>query len=1549
GSADAGEVVELVVHLINRYGASNDVEAILTTSAPGLATVRTDLFTSPVLYDAFGPLSSCNVACDNHRRNTAEPFVVEIDASASTHLNIPFSLQLTETSVDPYTTDLVFNLRSNTSAEVVRGAYPIHLLDGEHARFVSATPKQADLDGDTLPDLLQAEYDLPSNWSGIPVFVRAHDANGSQVFDQVAIEALIREPLAVGDLGATLGGGKMIAFAEVDLPAVGAIRPDGTSLFRHEIPNTSSRFSSPALGDIDGDGENEVIAVLSGIIGAAAYEDPAVYAFEANGAMLSGFPVVIDGLSQKAPPALGDLDNDGLPEIVVSTVDSEILVVDGTGFIGPEWPVDLADGALGAPVLGDLDGENGLDIVVAGKHSVHALTSDGTLRPGFPILMDAALEFDTQLSPLALGDIEDDGTLEIALTRRQLYLVGPFGRHLRNDVFLLGLDATGAGEIRMGPATISEDGTIGAQYHPVDWRYASSPTLADVDDDGTLELLVSEVRGLHVLNADGTDYSSAELSSPIPLIEQVQVGTNPHGFSHRYENLYGVERSPKFLAPPSATDIDGDDTVELAMASRSKRSHLLRTGLPPGRMPWNEVRGDSENTAALPSSSCPVATITSLSPSVGSNLTDVDVTITGTGFRSTVEVHLGDIRVPAVHVSSTTIVMTVPSGFMEGLHDLRLEFAEIDGCSIRASRADAYESLPDFQPPVLIPDVYVSTASDDRVKHFNLAVPVVSGAISVGDNPSRIDMSADGRFVYALNTDSQDVSMIRTADNLEIDTSPLPGFQRLPAGVFSFGLRVSDVAGVGSLIGTVSAGTSTLTVIDEASAADPTTPPVVATLSLPIPNAFDLAFDREGQGLIFITSAGAGELAVVDASAFPALSLVDVHAFSAIGGLGRVLTTPGGEFLFTCSISVNRMNRIDLTTAPPTLESRTITPGHDLFSGELTLYAEAERVFASGGLNRVQQASVEPYFVVPRTVPGSGVLHGGDELGPDGRIQLFASPIGLVQQLDMENLSGGPIQTIFMPGGPSDVAVGPTSEGPLILSLEPDSRAANCPSQSVLRGAFFQPGARVWVGDVECTVRFVSHTYLELTIPDGLPDGTYDVTVRNPDGQSETLPAGYTVDSSLTPTPEVRVNAATAGTQTALGIATTASEDPALAGRHAVLYFDASTGDYDTWLKVYDRDGTVVVPDTKVNPDPGLGSGGGDLTIDGDGRVTVVWSESYLDGLGEYRQDVFLKRYLANGAPDPLTVPELRVNQQAASDKYSSNPTVSADLDGNLLVAWQRHNGGGFQPKVFGRRFDAGLAGLDPPASINCGTFAHGQEFCIDLVAGFHPQSDLEPDARGDGRFVITATQLHLSKHRIIARAFDFADGEPLDDLFSATDEPTINHWRSEVAVDHDGGWIIAWQRTPSGDLSTRDYEVRAKRYDENGDSVTPQFPVVGDQFQVNDFTAEDQVAPSIAVSATGDFTISWLSRQDTAFSLGCYAKRYTRDAVEVPPPCEAWVGTAIGNEFQVNTLIAGDQYQLRVSSDPLGDLNFGWAGWDPSTSGSEAWVRRLDREGLPR
>ncbi|MEM7245534.1 MAG: S8 family serine peptidase, partial [Acidobacteriota bacterium] len=47
GSADAGEVVELVVHLINRYGASNDVEAILTTSAPGLATVRTDLFTSP--------------------------------------------------------------------------------------------------------------------------------------------------------------------------------------------------------------------------------------------------------------------------------------------------------------------------------------------------------------------------------------------------------------------------------------------------------------------------------------------------------------------------------------------------------------------------------------------------------------------------------------------------------------------------------------------------------------------------------------------------------------------------------------------------------------------------------------------------------------------------------------------------------------------------------------------------------------------------------------------------------------------------------------------------------------------------------------------------------------------------------------------------------------------------------------------------------------------------------------------------------------------------------------------------------------------------------------------------------------------------------------------------------------------------------------------------------------------------------------------------------------------------------------------------------------
>ena len=67
-------------------------------------------------------------------------------------------------------------------------------------------------------------------------------------------------------------------------------------------------------------------------------------------------------------------------------------------------------------------------------------------------------------------------------------------------------------------------------------------------------------------------------------------------------------------------------------------------------------------------------------------------------------------------------------------------------------------------------------------------------------------------------------------------------------------------------------------------------------------------------------------------------------------------------------------------------------------------------------------------------------------------------------------------------------------------------------------------------------------------------------------------------------------------------------------------------------------------------------------------------------------------------------------------------------------------------------------------------------------------------------------------------------------------------------------------------------------------------------EFMVNVRTLDNQFRPDVAASAAGDFVITWQSNQQEApgSSYGVFARRFNS------------VGTAQGNEFQVNTYTVG-------------------------------------------
>src|SRR5262245_27005539 len=153
------------------------------------------------------------------------------------------------------------------------------------------------------------------------------------------------------------------------------------------------------------------------------------------------------------------------------------------------------------------------------------------------------------------------------------------------------------------------------------------------------------------------------------------------------------------------------------------------------------------------------------------------------------------------------------------------------------------------------------------------------------------------------------------------------------------------------------------------------------------------------------------------------------------------------------------------------------------------------------------------------------------------------------------------------------------------------------------------------------------------------------------------------------------------------------------------------------------------------------------------------------------------------------------------------------------------------------------------------------------------------------------------------------SDGSPKGAQFQVNTYTTNAQHVPLVASDAAGGFIVVWSSIGSFGTDTDGNSIQGQRYDSDG---SPQ----GAQFQVNTYTTGLIFFFSVAADADGDFIVAWNSPGGFGNDPGgsVEAQRYSSD------------GSALGGQFQVNTLTGTNQFAPSVAMDPEGDFIVVWA-----------------------
>jgi len=507
GVINFGETINITASLHNDidWSPATDVEVTLVCDAPGVTITGTN------------PVSIGNIGQD--ATSSSFTFVVTLGIDVNTR-DIPFRFIVRSnqeaTNPYPYEKELPFICQATNSATgwpfqatgAVTSAPIVHDF-GSGNRLVTII-------GDNLY-LINAQGVVQN---GFPVNSGATNANVKIAIGNVTGDVADEIVLVTATSSATV---KIFSSA-------------GTMLAERSFPNTMAR-GSVVIADLDGNGQNEILFV--------GQQARAIYML--NGTGLTDFgvsPITMDAL-MSTNLAVGDINGDGLPEIVVRTSSSVSAYNPLTGQTLPGFPVSGLSGSTSTNglTIADVDGHGDYEIIYGGSVNsncpIYIIKSNGTILKQTTVNNGISTE-------IAAISLAGDGYVQLAFGTRN----GNFYVKDRNLDNLSGF-----------PVFVGQNVAIN-----------SSPVFADLDGDGILDIIFGDNAGyLHVVKMNGQYIAGypIKVASDIALSPWVGQFNTDNGFA---DIMLAINGGVDFI-----------------------NTQLTQANTPPYK--WNQYRANPQNTA----------------------------------------------------------------------------------------------------------------------------------------------------------------------------------------------------------------------------------------------------------------------------------------------------------------------------------------------------------------------------------------------------------------------------------------------------------------------------------------------------------------------------------------------------------------------------------------------------------------------------------------------------------------------------------------------------------------------------------------------------------------------------------------------------------------------------------------------------------------------------------------------------------------------------------------------------------------------------------------